>query len=60
LKTAGRRSTSPADLLPANLDRNLDCMTFLGTFFFAIGLSDSFPEMTTKFGMLVALLSLGY
>jgi hypothetical protein len=35
-------------------------MTFLGTFFLAIGLSDSFPEMTTKFGMLVALLSLGY
>jgi len=33
-------------------------MKFLGTFFVAIGLSDSFPEMTTKFGMLVAFLGL--
>jgi hypothetical protein len=60
LATVGRLSTSPDDLCPVSLDRNLNCMTFLDPIFLVIWIFDSFPERATKFGMVVALSCIRY
>ena len=60
LETSGRQSTNADDLCHVSLGRILEFVTFLDPIFLVIEISDSFPERTTKSGMVVALSCIRY